>query len=392
VIFQKRKKKEKELNKASDEVKDAMHQLNQLVTIRDQTKLESEEIRATLKEELEEELEELKRVNQNFSEEVKEGLHKKMDWEKGRLGMISEKVELEKSGTRLAEEYGKFVSAMEQYTKLKTSRDSHIVTIAKHYHVEGYGEGPFEDATVEKFVAYTNDLSKKARDSQLSLQEENKKKYNEKGQKIESIRSEYNDLVNKMEAHSSTIEKNKIEMSNITRSIKEKKSRYAQLEKMETELKNKKERISTLKSGFAPEEIKEQMKQLEIQKKKADEKVKEASQAMQVLNQHASQRAELHHLSKTKEESERIYAEKLLECEDQMKSVLGHLPNPETAKLELEEILKIYRAKIQKEQKILDEAKHSASLTKGQRESIEQQLQQLNEQLKEGQKKIGRIK
>jgi len=128
------------------------------------------------------------------------------------------------------------------------------------------------------------------------------------------------------------IEKNKEEMAKINHS----NSMSAKISEMEDNLKTRKEKVAQLKSGYNPEAIKDQRKQLEIQKKKADEKLKEASQAMQLLNMHAAQRAELHHINKKKEEAERIYAEKLSECEDEMEDVLGHSPNPETAKSELE--------------------------------------------------------
>jgi len=171
-----KEKSEAKLRKASDEVKDAINQITQLTAIKDQLQLECQSIRSTLREELDDAVDELRRVNENFESEVKECQIKKQELERGRLHLQKEKGDLEKSGNKLAEEYGKFKSAMEQFAHLKTSRDSHIISISESYHIDGYTEGPFSDATVEAFMEKTNDLSKKAQESLMTIQTENKKK------------------------------------------------------------------------------------------------------------------------------------------------------------------------------------------------------------------------
>jgi len=219
-------------------------------------------------------VDELRRVNENFGNEVKEGQIKKQELDKMRLDLQKEKADLVKSGNKLAEEYGKFRSAGEQFAILKTSRDNHIISIAESYHIEGYTEGPFSDAIVEAFIEQTSVLSKKAQESLVTIQEENKKKYNEKGQKIESIRREFNDVVDKMNSMARTMEKNKEEITKIKNTIKEKKSMHSKMLDLEAQLKSRQEKVLQLKSGFNPEAIKEQMKQLENQKKKKKERRK----------------------------------------------------------------------------------------------------------------------
>jgi len=187
----KKEKTEKDIKKASDEVKDSLNQITQLTVIRDQIQLECQSIQSTLKEELDEDLEELKRVNENFSDEVQAMQLKRQELERGRMDLQKEKADVEKIGNKFAEEYGKYRTSIEQLDMWKKDRDNLIVNIATSYQINEYTEGPFDDACVEKFLEITNELSKKAQDSLGSIQEEHRKIDHEKGQKIESVRREY---------------------------------------------------------------------------------------------------------------------------------------------------------------------------------------------------------
>jgi len=76
-------------------------------------------------------------------------------------------------------------------------------------------------------------------------------------------------MVDKMSSMARTMQKHKEDITKIKNTIKEKKSMHSKMLELEAQLKASQEKVLQLKSGFNPEAIKEQMKQLETQKKKS---------------------------------------------------------------------------------------------------------------------------
>jgi len=71
----------------------------------------------------------------------------------------------------LAEEYGKCKSRIEQFNEWKTIRDNNIISFANLYTIENYTEGPFDDASTEKFLAHCFSLLKTLEQNLSTLQE-----------------------------------------------------------------------------------------------------------------------------------------------------------------------------------------------------------------------------
>eukprot|EP01125_Pyxidicula_operculata_P015436 TRINITY_DN523_c1_g1_i2.p1 TRINITY_DN523_c1_g1~~TRINITY_DN523_c1_g1_i2.p1 ORF type:complete len:1267 (-),score=327.47 TRINITY_DN523_c1_g1_i2:1792-5592(-) len=391
--IQQRDRTLKSLMRASEEVKETQLQINRLQVTIEQNKKDCISIAKMINEHFSESsLSELMTLKQNFHTELSELETKAKDFEKSRNTLQREKKSIESLIQQSTLEFGKLQSMKEQYDNLKQTRDNLVIKFSKSYKIEINEEPPFTEESITKFNARARDLTKKASDMLINLQQKNKQVDSEKRAIIENLNNEKSRLVIQLNSDKSSISEKSSMLKSIEVDIEKKRSDINKISETEALLKQEMNKLESINKGFNIDDIKNQMKELEVKKVQCNEKIDFLNSLIQKMTLNARLTAELHRISKNKEDAEKLYTQKLTTFDFSIQELLGNKDlSPMVAQKQLQQTLENTKATLSNESKKLDNAKNSLATTKGQRESVEQQLNQANKELNTRQQKLSQL-